>query len=133
MDVDLERLVRDRAGGACEYRKLPEALCFFSFEIDHIIALKHGGQTSAENLALACYYNSAKGPNIAGIDPESGVIVRLFHPRRDRWHRHFRWQGGQLVGRTSIGRATIVVLEINHPEAIAFRESLANEGRFPSA
>jgi 5-methylcytosine-specific restriction endonuclease McrA len=56
MDANLERLVRNRAGGVCEYCKLPEWVCFFSFEIDHIIALKHRGPTSAENLALACYY-----------------------------------------------------------------------------
>src|SRR5271157_6485314 len=66
-----------------------------------------------------------KGPNIAGVDSLSGRIVRLFHPRKDRWARHFIWNGPVLVGQTRIGRATIAVLEINHPEFVAWREVLA--------
>ena len=72
-----------------------------------------------------------KGPNIAGVDPLSGRIVRLFHPRKDRWARHFIWNGPVLVGQTRIGRATIAVLEINHPEFVAWREVLVREGKFP--
>jgi hypothetical protein len=69
------------------------------FEIDHVIAQKHGGATVDSNLALACFYcNSAKGPNVAGIDPESGLIVRLFHPRTDRWTDHFRMEEDLMVG-----------------------------------
>jgi hypothetical protein len=108
MDAALERLVRERAAGRCEYCGLPESACWFSFEIDHIIAIRHGGPTVAENLALSCYYcNNAKGANIASIDPQTNKIVRLFHPRRDRWKRHFRWEGARLVGRTSVGRTTL--------------------------
>jgi hypothetical protein len=36
-----------------------------------------------------------------------------------------------LVGRTQTGRVTVAVLGINHPEYVAFREELANEGLFP--
>jgi hypothetical protein len=51
------------------------------FQIDHIIAEKHGGQAVESNLALACAHcNRFKGPNIAGLDPESREIVRLFNP-----------------------------------------------------
>jgi hypothetical protein len=71
---------------------------------DHVIARKHGGGTAEDNLALACFYcNSAKGPNIAGIDPQSGQLVPLFNARRQSWPRHSRWVGPCLVGRTRIG------------------------------
>jgi hypothetical protein len=132
MDAALERLVRERAGGRCEYCGLPESACWFPFEIDHIFAVKHGGPTVAENFALSCYYsNNAKGPCLASIDPDTGKIVRFFHPRRDRWSRHFRWDGAVLVGRTSMGRTTIALLEINHFEAVALREGLIEEGLYP--
>jgi len=116
----------------CEYCHFPADLAELSFELDHIIARKHGGPTEPDNLALACFYcNSYKGPNIAGIDPESGDLVRLFHPRRDDWADHFQWEGATLAGRTPIGRATIQVLCINHPDAVSVRESLQREGVFP--
>jgi hypothetical protein len=75
--------------------------------------------------------NSYKGPNIAGIDPVSRSIVPLFHPRRHKWARHFRWDGPILVGRTPIGRATVAVLEINEPYRVAARRLLIDEGVFP--
>jgi hypothetical protein len=56
MDAALERLVRDRAGGRCEYCHLPQIGSRAPFEIDHIIPRKHHGRTIAGNLALACVY-----------------------------------------------------------------------------
>jgi hypothetical protein len=132
MDDALVRLVWQRAGHRCEYCQLPQACSVLTFEIDHVIACKHGGPTVAGNLALTCFYcNSYKGPNIAGIDPRSGKIVPLFHPRRHKWGRHFRWDGPSLVGRTPVGRATVVVLNINDPQAVATRAELINAGLFP--
>jgi hypothetical protein len=55
--------------------------------------------------------------------------VRLFNPRKDRWGRHFLWDGPVLVGRTLTGRVTIAVLQINNPEAVEFREHLLRESR----
>lgn len=132
MDDELVRLVWRRADSCCEYCRLPQAFIPLPFEIDHIIALKHRGPTIAANLALACSAcNNHKGPNIAGIDPISGAIVRLFHPRRHKWTWHFRWDGPILVGRTPIGRTTIEVLEINLLYRVVFRGSLMKEGVFP--
>lgn len=134
MDQALVALVRRRAAATCEYCRLPQSLSPIPFEIDHVIAQKHGGPTEAANLALTCFYcNSFKGPNIAGIDPESRRIVRLYHPRHDAWGTHFRWEGPVLVGRTRSGRATIAVLEMNHPDAVAVRRALIEEGVFPRA
>src|SRR5215213_3930309 len=107
----LTRLVRERARHRCEYCHLAEVDSSIPFEIDHVIAQKHHGPTIAENLALSCFYcNSFKGPNVAGIDPDSGTLSALFHPRRDEWNVHFRWQGALLIGRTAIGRTTVDVL-----------------------
>ncbi|HRI72114.1 MAG TPA: HNH endonuclease signature motif containing protein [Polyangium sp.] len=129
MDAALTALVRNRAQLTCEYCRLPQAFSAIPFEIDHIVAQKHGGPTQEENLALSCFYcNSRKGPNIAGVDPASGRIVRLYHPRKDRWSRHFEWAGAILQGKTATGRATIVVLGINDPDAVAVREALIDEG-----
>jgi hypothetical protein len=132
MNLRLERLVWRRAQRICEYCPMPQDYDVLPFQIDHILALKHGGLTVARNLALACFFcNNRKGPNIAGRDPLTGRIVRLFHPRRDQWLQHFQWDGPRLAGRTPIGRATIAVLEINLPHRIALRQSLIEEGVFP--
>jgi len=42
----------------------------------------------------------------------------------------FRWNGAILVGQTRIARATIRVLAINDPDAVAFRAELMEEGLF---
>jgi hypothetical protein len=84
-----------------------------------------------ENLALACIHcNRFKGPNLAGIDPNRGEIVRLFNPRRDIWSEHFEWSGPELKALTSIGRVTIEVLSINDSEMRNFRAALMEEGLF---
>jgi 5-methylcytosine-specific restriction endonuclease McrA len=129
MDAALEELVHSRARFRCEYCLLPEALASTPFQIDHIIAQSHGGQTIAENLAFACFHcNNFKGPNVAGIDPQTGRVSRLFHPRRDLRRDHFRWDNETLIGITAVGRATIVTLRLNHPLRLAIRRSLLQEG-----
>lgn len=129
--TSLARLVRRRAAGRCEYCRLPQTATSIPFEIDHIISRKHGGSSVAGNLAMTCWYcNSFKGSDIAGLDPKTNKLTRLFHPRRHRWAWHFRWDGPALVGRTAIGRTTIRVLQINRDEAVTLRGSLMEEGLF---
>jgi 5-methylcytosine-specific restriction endonuclease McrA len=114
----------------CEYCRLPQAASPFSrFHIEHIIARQHGGMTEADNLALACgFCNFHKGPNIASVDPESGQLVPLFHPRRDQWAEHFTWHGTVLAGRTPIGRATVQLLSMNYWQQVEVRENLQSLG-----
>jgi hypothetical protein len=45
--------------------------------------------------------------------------------------RHFRRERARLIRRTAVGRTTIALLEINHPEVIALREALIEEGLYP--
>jgi hypothetical protein len=112
---------------------MPQA-CYptIPFPIDHVIARQHGGPTRLANLALSCLHcNSHKGPNIAGLDPKTGKLTRLFNPRRQTWARHFRWEGAYLIGRTPVGRVTVAVLALNAPDAVTVREALIEEGLFP--
>ncbi|HJT76514.1 MAG TPA: HNH endonuclease [Gemmataceae bacterium] len=132
MDRALEALVWQRAGRRCEYCQVAQEHDRLPFQIDHIIAQKHGGPTRASNLCLACYAcNHHKGPCIAGRD--RGKLTPLFNPRRHKWGRHFRWDGPVLVGRTAIGRVTVAVLEINLEYRVAYRQQLIDEGLFPPA
>ena len=134
MDEALIELVWERADSCCEYCQMSQEHDEATFEVDHIIALKHGGRTRASNLCLACFScNSFKGPNVAGIDPRTRKLAPLFNPRRQSWTRHFRWKGANLLGRTPIGRATIAVLNINDPFRVELREELMEEGLFPPA
>jgi hypothetical protein len=128
MDDSLEQFVRSRAGDACEYCRLPQRFSHLTFSIDHVIARQHKGETIDSNLALACpFCNRHKGPNIAGIDPETKQITRLFHPRSHLWAEHFLWNGSLLFGKTAIGRTTIVVLAINHAVQVAMRNTVIDE------
>jgi hypothetical protein len=101
MDASLQAQVRTRAAGCCEYCRIPEAVVRLSFQVDHIIAEQHGGPTALSNLAWSCLpCNKRKGPNLAGIDRKTRKLVPLFHPRRHKWGKHFRWDGPLLRGRT---------------------------------
>ena len=122
MDDTLRQFVRDRSGGVCEYCQFPEQHSFNPFQVDHVIAEKHGGPSIERNLAWSCFYcNTYKGPNVAGWIAETDEIVRLYHPRKDTWSDHFEWNGAALIGRTQVGIVTIDVLRINHPDALAVR------------
>ena len=129
MNRDLVRTVRKRAGERCEYCRIPKFALPLPFQIDHILAEKHGGQTVESNLAFACAHcNRFKGPNIAGVDPQSGQMIRLFHPRTDKWTEHFACEGPRIIGRTPVGRATVSVLAMNAEDLLSIRAELLQEG-----
>ena len=68
MDEVTIALVRTRAGGRCEYCRLP-VWAYRLFEVEHIVALQHRGSDALSNLAYACIRcNKFKGPNLASID-----------------------------------------------------------------
>jgi hypothetical protein len=108
---------------------LPEAESDLPFAIDHIIAKQHKGRASDGNLALSCpFSNLHKGPNVAGIDPETGKFTSLFNPRRDRWADHFRWDGITILGISAVGRTTVLVLAMNDSRQIAARRAMLASG-----
>lgn len=118
-----------RANDCCEYCHLAQAVTLLHHEIDHIIAQKHDGATVSDNLCVPCFAcNSFKGPNVAGVDPVTKEICRLFHPRNDVWSEHFYWDGTAIAARTAIGRTTLTVLRINQPERIEMNHLLILSG-----
>lgn len=129
----VRRQVQERAQGRCEYCLIHEADMYYPHEADHVIAEKHGGPTSLDNLAWACLYcNRFKGSGLASVDPTSRKVVFLFYPRKQRWNRHFRLNGARIEGITSSGRATVALLHLNDAERVAFRLRLIELGHYPA-
>lgn len=129
MDSATSDLVRQRAGHRCEYCRLPQHASALRFHIEHIVARQHGGIDDAANLALACpECNFQKGTNLSGIDPDTGTLTPLFHPRRDPWAEHFARDGARIVGKTATGRTTVWLLEMNTGDRLRWRELLHNLG-----
>jgi 5-methylcytosine-specific restriction endonuclease McrA len=131
----LSRLVAERAQWRCEYCRSPAVFSTQPFEVDHIIPRSKNGLTVLENLALSCGCNRYKGNRTNAHDPQTGRVAPLFHPRRQRWTRHFAWSEDFLViiGRTATGRATVEALHLNRPELINLRRALRAIGEHPSA
>ena len=118
----LRRLVIERAAQACEYCLLPNALSFYPHEVDHVIAIKHQGQTTAENLAYACWRcNRFKGSDLGSFDPQTGDFAFLFNPRAQVWAEHFSLSQGEIIGRSPEGRTTALLLKFNTAERIQER------------
>ncbi|MEP7351749.1 MAG: HNH endonuclease [Acidobacteriota bacterium] len=125
MEIALRELVRSRARDQCEYCGLEQRHSRLTFHIEHIIAKQHGGGETEHNLALACHRcNLHKGPNLSGIDPETGTLVPLFHPRRDLWSQHLELRNFQIHGITPMGRATVQVLAMNDARRVELRMAL---------
>ena len=130
--ADVRRTVIQRAKNCCEYCRQRVDDRLLPFEIDHVIAEKHGGATTAENLCLACFRcNSFKGSDIAGADPQTGRATFLFNPRTQLWNEHFRLNGALIEPLSPEGRVTVFLLRLNSPIQVEQRIILIAEGRYP--
>ena len=128
----LATLVRERAAGRCEYCRMAQSLQGGTFHLEHIVPQSNGGSSTAENLALACPgCNLHKADRVSAIDPDTEIEARLFHPRTDSWSAHFGWDGERVVGKTATGRATLALLQFNHPRRVRIRVAEAGFGLFP--
>jgi len=128
----LRHQIRERAGGRCEYCLLSEADALLPHQPDHVIAIKHAGETTLENLAWSCFFcNRHKGSDLATIDHETQQVTRLFRPRTDHWAEHFLIDGARIVGISPVGRATVSLLRFNHPMNIKTRRVLITQRRWP--
>jgi hypothetical protein len=131
ISTSLRQTVYERAGGRCEYCLYPQAASFLAFEIEHIIAEKHGGATTEDNLALACpYCNRFKGTDLGSLNPVTGQLAPFFNPRTQRWTEHFRLAGAQIAPLTPAGRVTVVILQLNHSDRISERQRLIEVGAY---
>src|ERR1700734_1299824 len=109
--TDANRAVERRADGRCEYCRMHQSLQGATFHIEHIVPISRGGTSELINLAWCCpSCNLSKSDRIEAFDPDEAAMVLLFNPRCDSWSEHFRWDGYVLVGRTSVGRATVIAL-----------------------
>jgi hypothetical protein len=128
----LREAVVQRADNRCEYCQLPAQLQVGGFEIDHILPRSRGGQTELTNLALACpNCNAHKWAHLDGEDPESRQYVLLFNPRTQGWGEHFQWSTQppyEIRGISAQGRATVLRLQMNHPDLVSIRRLLAALG-----
>lgn len=126
--------VAERANYRCEYCLAPEVISPSEFEVEHVWPRKRSGPDELSNLALACGpCNRRKYLATSGQDPESGLDVPLFNPRRDVWDEHFVFtvETGEIVGRTPTGRATVLRLGLNRAHAVRARGIWALRGWFP--
>lgn len=129
--VALRQFVIERAAACCEYCYYPQDAGFLAFAIDHVIAEKHGGPTTAENLALACVFcNRFKGTDLGSLDPETGQLTAFFNPRTQSWEAHFRIENGSILPLTPEGRVTAAILRFNDPERVQERLLLIEAGRY---
>ena len=131
--VVLRREVIERAGNCCEYCRINAVDRAIDLAIDHVIAVKHGGATTSDNLCLSCYWcNSYKGSDLSSVDWESdGAIVPLYNPRRQQWSEHFRLEGVYIQPLTASGRVTVYLLRLNVSERMEERELLRELGVYP--
>jgi uncharacterized Fe-S radical SAM superfamily protein PflX len=121
-----------RANGRCEYCLYPEVRSAFAHQVDHIVSRKHSGTSALDNLALCCVFcNRYKGSDVAAIDSRTGEVVRLFHPRWDRWSDHFRIVGGIIEPVTPEAAVTARLLRFNEAQRVVERVLLQGVGLYP--
>jgi hypothetical protein len=104
------------------------------FAIEHIEPRSREGETTLENLAFCCQgCNNHKYTKTYGKDPASGILVPLFHPRKQRWDEHFAWNDNAtlVIGASPTGRATVEILRLNREGLVNLRRLLFSAGEHP--
>lgn len=127
----IRQFVHRRAEGYCEYCGKPEGFSSYDHQVDHIIAVQHGGSNSPDNLALACFRcNNKKGSNIGSLDKATNQLTPLYNPRVEQWDDHFRDDNGFIRGKTATGRVTLTLLDFNEPKQVELRRILITAKRW---
>lgn len=131
ISADIRALVAERAGFRCEYCLLHQEDTWSPHQVDHIVSRKHGGHSKAENLAYCCLRcNLWKGTDIGSLTPGTGVLVRFYHPRKDRWKNHFKMMDAVIEPLTAEGDVTISVLRFNMDKRVVERRMLLAARRY---
>ncbi|MEM8527233.1 MAG: HNH endonuclease signature motif containing protein [Bacteroidota bacterium] len=127
------QIVAERANFQGEYCRIYEDNSFYTFQIEHIISRKHGGNSELENLAYACpSCNRLKGSDLGSILLPDEQFFRFFHPRKNEWLDHFEFYPNcSLYAKTSEAEVTIKIFQLNHPDTIIERKLLIEMGLFP--
>ena len=128
----LRRLVIERANNCCEYCLISQENNFLPFEIDHIVAEKHSGDSESDNLCWSCSTcNGFKGSDIASYDRLTKQLTPLYNPRIESWHAHLKLDGAEIVPRTAVGRVTVAILKLNNSERLLDRRGLLQLRVYP--
>lgn len=130
----LRRRVAETARHRCGYCLTSQLISGGQMQIEHIIPLARGGTSDETNLWLACAWcNSYKGATTHALDPLTGEQVPLFNPRIQSWFDHFCWSddGAEIIGRTPVGRATVVALRLNNEFIVSARQQWVIAGWHP--
>src|SRR6266540_675471 len=97
--AEMRRKVVERAGHCCEYCLLHQGLVASLHQVDHVIAEKHGGNTTLENLALSCTLcNRRKGSDLSSM-------AVLPHRPLDQLHSESKPLSSAIVGQPPLGAA----------------------------
>lgn len=131
---ELRRQLEEADDQCCAYCQTWQANSGQKMVPDHIIPESKGGERVFANLCFSCRLcNEFKGSRTREIDPITGEIFPLFHPRQQKWSDHFAWdeRGTQIVGLTAIGRTTIIALQMNNEIIIPAREKWVSAGWHP--
>jgi HNH endonuclease len=132
--VELRSQVRENDQDRCCYCITTEANSGIRMTFDHIFPRAKGGETTFDNLCLACRScNEFKSNTTEAIDNLTKETVELFNPRRHDWQSHFEWSadGTEILGKTAIGRVTATILQMNNLVIIAARRRWVSVGWHP--
>jgi HNH endonuclease len=126
----LRKQVEERADSICEYCLIPIAETYFGGEIDHIVGIKHNGETVLENLALACQpCNRNKGSDLGSNSTATNILTRFYNPRIDVWTEHFQVnEDAEIIPLTEIGEVTVRIFKFNEFERVLERQGLIELG-----
>lgn len=126
--------IRQQARNRCGYCQSRQELVPVIFEVEHIRPLARGGTDDEDNLWLPCRTcNLHKSDQIEAADPLTENVVPLFNPRYQNWAEHFQWNevGIHIIGKTAIGCATVVALQLNNPIMLTTRRMWVQAGWHP--
>ena len=119
----------------CAYCRTSQSYSGHPMVVEHILPKNKGGITTFTNLCFACYRcNLFKGSQTHRVDPQSGAFTALFHPRQQQWNEHFVYEqsGLYILGRTEIGRATVIALNMNNDVIVDARRNWVRLGWYPT-
>lgn len=129
----LRQKIIEQSQNRCGYCLGEQRYILAPLEIDHLLPTAAGGTDDEENLWLACpLCNLYKGIKTHGIDPLTLRKVLLFNPRKQNWKRHFIVENQiQIFGKTAIGRATVIALQMNSRLPLTVRQNWFTAGWYP--
>ncbi|MEP0918084.1 HNH endonuclease [Leptolyngbya sp. DQ-M1] len=126
--------IQQRARYCCEYCLSQAKFSPDPFSIEHIIPHSKDGTSELDNLAVACQgCNNFKYNHTEAIDPITGELAPLYHPRQHNWQDHFTWSDNadQILGLTPTGRATVERLQLNREGVVNLRQVLRSINQHP--